>query len=62
MDELGLAIQHSENPNSITYPFLFSKNNIMDENIVAYNLLFINESVDPQTIIMRDYLNGIKEE
>jgi hypothetical protein len=61
MDELGLAVQHSESPNSVSYPFLFSINNQIDQNLIAYNLLIIKQPLLPGHFVTRDFLAGIND-
>jgi tubulin--tyrosine ligase-like protein 12 len=61
MDEVGNAVEHSENPNSIMSPFLFAPNNKLDENVISYSILWLTHDVKAGDIISRDYLCGIDE-
>ena len=44
MDEFGISVPHSEEPNLIMAPFLFAPNNEMNDKIISFsvlNLLYI---------------------
>ena len=40
MDELGSSIQHSDTPNVSVVPFLYLPNGKIDDDAVAYSILF----------------------
>ena len=42
MDEIGLSVQHSEDFNCKTFPFLYSPNNKIDKDLTAFNILIID--------------------
>ena len=44
-DELGSAFAHSDNPEMKLMPFLFSEDNKMGENMVAYSILWPLKSI-----------------
>ena len=60
-DELGTAISHNDHPNAKLIPFLFSEDNKMGENMVAYSLIWPLKPINEGEIVCRDYLHGFTE-
>ncbi|CAD8093778.1 unnamed protein product [Paramecium sonneborni] len=60
MDELGSSIQHSDTPNVSVVPFLYLPNGKIDDDAVAYSILFPIKDIHQQTVF-RDYLPGVDE-
>ena len=62
MDEVGSAISHSEKPNTMLAPMIFSPNNAHDDDkTMTYSLLWATEDVPKEKYLYRDYLNGLTE-
>ena len=61
MDMLGTSINHSDVPNFIVQPFLFSPTNKY-EDVKAYSLLWPIKLVKNGEYVYRDYLMNINEE
>jgi hypothetical protein len=54
MDEVGSAITHSVTPNCEMHPLLFSKNNKIDEDMIAFNLVIVKEDIKTEELVTRD--------
>lgn len=57
MDELGLSIQHSQDSNCKTFPFLYSPNNKGD--LIAFNILKLDRDLEEGETLKRDFLLGV---
>lgn len=55
MDELGSAIEHSDNPNFRLVPFIYLKNQM------TYSLLFPIKDSEHSEIVCRDYVENISD-
>lgn len=54
-------IPHSDAGNAKLIPFLYAPGNIMNEEVVAYTLLWTTQDVRQGELVTRDYLYGMKE-
>lgn len=61
MDELGCAIQHSDVPNVVMAPFLFAKNNRLDEEVVSFSIIWPVKDIKKGDLVFRDYVFGMDE-
>ena len=60
-DELGSYLNHSDQPNIRLMPFLYAPNNKLDENVVAFSLMWPIKDIKMGDLISRDFLNGYPE-
>lgn len=62
-DEVGSAIQHSDQPNVKCFPFMYSPNNsISDPNALSFNVLWPTKDISVNDAIYRDFLTGFTED
>ena len=61
-DEVGSAINHSDNPNFKITPFLYMPNNVMDKDMISFSLMWPIKDIKLEEVITRDYLYEISEE
>ena len=38
MDEIGTAMKHSDEPNFVVHPFIYSPNNKLDEHTITFSV------------------------
>lgn len=57
-DELGSYLSHDDQPNIRLMPFLYAPNNKLDENVVAFSLMWPIKDIKMGDLISRDFLNG----
>lgn len=73
MDEVGSAIQHSDDPNVEIHPFIYckdlvdlqnpDKNAVLDPSSrITYSILWPKKQIEKDTIIYRDFLPRITED
>ena len=60
-DEFGSSINHSDVPNCCLFPFIFSKKNKFDDDIITYSLLWPKKDIKKGDEIFIDYLANIGE-
>ena len=60
-DEFGSSINHSDVPNCCLFPFIFSKKNKFDDDIITYSLLWPKKDIKKGEEIFIDYLANIGE-
>ena len=60
-DEFGSSINHSDIPNCCLFPFIFSKKNKFDDDIITYSLLWPKKDIKKGDEIFIDYLANIGE-
>ena len=60
-DEFGSSINHSDVPNCCLFPFIFSKKNKFDDDIITYSLLWPKKDIKKGEEIFIDYLANISE-
>ena len=60
-DEFGSSINHSDVPNCCLFPFIFSKKNKFDDDLITYSLLWPKKDIKKGDEIFIDYLANIGE-
>lgn len=60
-DEFGSSINHSDVPNCCLFPFIFSKNNKFEDDIITYSLLWPKKDIKKGDEIFIDFLANIGE-
>ena len=60
-DEFGSSINHSDVPNCCMFPFIFSKKNKFEDDIITYSLLWPKKDIKKGDEIFIDYLANIGE-
>ncbi len=62
MDELGTYINHSDKPNMIVVPFIFSKSNTFKDDMITYSIMWPIHDIYSGSEISRDFLLNINEQ
>jgi len=60
-DEVGSAICHSDKPNVVVAPFIYSPNCEMDAHTITYSIFWPIVEIGGNETIYRDLLRGIDE-
>ena len=62
MDEVGTSIMHSDQPNCIVKPFIYSPDCYEDDpKTLTFSVLWFTKEIKKDELIYRDYLQGITE-
>ena len=62
MDELGTFINHSDKPNVVVIPFIFSKSNQFNDDMMTYSIMWPIDDIYTGSEIYRDFLLNINEQ
>lgn len=61
-DEVGNSISHSDTPNTILAPLIYSPNNEVDDSqTTTYSIFWNSKDIKKEEYLQRDYLNGVTE-
>lgn len=60
-DELGSSITHSDNPEVVLAPFLYSPNLKVGEELEAFTIMWTVKDIAEGQLVERDYLCGLPE-
>ena len=61
MDEVGSAMRHSDQPNMMVHPFIYSPNNVFDAHMITYSICWPVKDATENEPLYRDFLCGIDE-
>ena len=61
MDELGTYINHSDRPNFIVAPFIFSKSNQFKDDMITYSIMWPIHDIYAGAEVTKDFLLNINE-
>ena len=61
-DEIGTAINHSDNPNFALFPLIFSPSNTFKDDMITYSVMWPLKDIKKGEEIYRDYLANISEQ
>jgi tubulin--tyrosine ligase-like protein 12 len=62
LDEVGSALGHDPNPNSLCFPFIYFKNNQPGSDGVTYNILYPLKDIPEGEYITNDFVRGCSPE
>jgi tubulin--tyrosine ligase-like protein 12 len=60
-DELGSSITHSDNPQVVLVPFLYSRSCHIGEEMEAFTIMWAVKDIEEGQLIERDFLCGLPE-
>lgn len=62
LDEVGSALGHEEDPNCVTFPFIFFKHNKPGTEAITYNLIFPIKDIKADEFLNVNFVRGCPEE